>query len=499
MAAGRRAVNRLSRAALAQADVGPAVLLPPRSAAPRVGVLHLGLGAFHRAHQAVLTEDAMAVAGQDTWGICGVTQRSAAVVEQLRPQDNLYAVLQRGSEGDSLRVVGSVAETIFGRDEPELLQRRFADPHVEVITLTVTEKGYRRDGAGRLDLADPLVQADLTGSAAGTAVGQLVRGLQERSRACAAPVTVLSCDNLTGNGAALARLVEDFCTALPSVEGEPLGEWVRANVRFPSSMVDRIVPATTAEDRAQAQDLLGLEDRGLVVAEQFLQWVIEDDFAAGRPPWELAGAQLTDDVAPYEEMKLRILNGTHSMLAYLGALAGHDTIAEAVRDPQLATSAGCLINDDVIPTLRAPASTDLTAYGRQVLERFANPALRHRTVQVAMDGSQKLPLRLLGTIRDRLRAGQTPEWACLAVAGWMTYVAAQHDRHGRPLPLDDPMARTLRDAVGGRVHAAGVVDGLLAVPEVFDPELAGSRLLRDTLVAHVGELMSSVEEPSGTR
>jgi len=492
-------VTRLSRVALAHADVGPAVRLPRGSSAPRVGLLHLGLGAFHRAHQAVLTEDAMVLGGHDTWGICGVTQRSAAVVEQLRPQDNLYAVLQRGSAGDSLRVVGSVAETIFGRDEPDLLHRRFVDPDVKVITLTVTEKGYRRDGGGRLDLADPLVQADLAGTAAVTAVGQLVRGLQGRSRACAAPVTVLSCDNLRGNGAALARLVEDFCAELPPAEGDALGEWVQANVRFPSSMVDRIVPATTSGDRAEAQDLLGLEDRGLVVAEPFLQWVIEDDFAASRPPWELAGAQLTDDVAPYEEMKLRILNGTHSMLAYLGALAGHDTIAEAVRDPELAESATRLIATDVIPTLQAPAGTDLTAYGRQVLERFANPALRHRTVQVAMDGSQKLPLRLLGTIRDRLGAGQTPEWACLAVAGWMTYVAARHDRYGRPLALDDPMAETLRDAVREGADPAGIVDGLLGVREVFDAELAASTVLRDALVGHVGALLASVGTPSSTR
>jgi fructuronate reductase len=462
-----------------------------------VGLLHLGLGAFHRAHQAVVTEDAMAAEGQDTWGICGVTQRSTAVVEQLRPQDNLYAVLQRGSAGDSLRVVGSVAETIFGRDEPDLLNRRFVDPDVKVITLTVTEKGYRRDGAGRLDLTDPLVQADIAGPPAVTAIGQLVRGLQQRSRLTGAPVTVVSCDNLTGNGAALARLVEDFCAALPSAEGEALIAWGRDSVRFPSSMVDRIVPATTAEDRAEAQDLLGLEDRGLVVAETFLQWVIEDDFAAGRPAWERAGAELTDDVAPYEEMKLRTLNGTHSMLAYLGALAGHDTIAEAVREPRLADAATQLITADVIPTLRAPAGTDLTAYGRQVLERFANPALRHRTVQVAMDGSQKLPLRLLGTIRDRLAAGETPQWATLAVAGWMTYVAAQHDRHGRPLPLDDPMAETLRAAVGRTLEAKGIVDGLLGVREVFDTELAASTDLRDMLVSHVEELLVSVGERPG--
>jgi fructuronate reductase len=261
-------------------------------------------------------------------------------------------------------------------------------------------------------------------------------------------------------------------------------------------MVDRIVPATTATDLAQARAQLGLDDRGLVVAESFRQWVIEDRFAAGRPAWELAGAEMTDDVAPYEAMKLRLLNGTHSMLAYLGALAGYETIAEAVRDDVLADAAARLMQEDVLPTLVSPLGTDLAAYSREVLDRFANPALRHRTVQVAMDGSQKLPLRLLGTIADRLAAGQTPVWACRAVAAWMVYVSAGHDRLSRPLPLDDPMADRLRVAAGTSGDASTIVDGLLGVREVFTAELAASTVLRDTLVPHVQELLASLTVPA---
>jgi fructuronate reductase len=492
-------VNRLSETTLQQVKADAVELPATAWAAQSVGILHLGIGAFHRAHQAVFTEDASVASGSSDWGICGVSQRSAAVVDQLRPQNGLYGVLQRSADSARLRVVGSVRDVLFAAAEQERLSQKFVDPAVRIVSMTVTEKGYRRNGTGHLDLADPMVREDLSrGSghaelgSGRTAVGQVVRGLQARMVANGAPMTVLSCDNLCDNGAVIRQLVMDFCAALPDAEAGPLLDWIGSSVTFPSTMVDRIVPATTAPDRADARRLLGLSDEGLVVAEPFKQWVIEDQFAAGRPAWELAGVEMTNDVAPYEAMKLRLLNGTHSMLAYLGALAGYETIAEAVRDDLLADAATRLMREDVLPTLVSPEGTDLAAYSREVLDRFANPALRHRTVQVAMDGSQKLPLRLLGTIEDRLTAGETPVWACRAVAGWMVYICAGHDRTGRALPLDDPMAERLRDAAGTGGTASGVVDGLLGVREVFTPELASSAALRDTLVLHVEELLASL-------
>jgi fructuronate reductase len=508
VAAGGCPVNRLSSATLLQVD-GDAVQLPATAwAAQSVGILHLGIGAFHRAHQAVFTEDACVASGSTDWGICGVSQRSANVVDQLRPQNGLYGVLERSADSARLRVVGSVRDVLFAATEPARLSEKFVDPAVRIVSMTVTEKGYRRNRTGHLDLADPLVREDLssgsgrtasgsgrTGFGSGrTAVGQVVRGLQTRMAANGAPVTVLSCDNLCDNGAVIRQLVMDFCAALPDAEAGPLVDWIGSSVTFPSTMVDRIVPATTAPDRADARRMLGLSDEGLVVAEPFKQWVIEDHFAAGRPAWELARVEMTADVAPYEAMKLRLLNGTHSMLAYLGALAGYETIAEAVRDDELADAATRLMQEDVLPTLAGPEGTDLAAYSREVLDRFANPALQHRTVQVAMDGSQKLPLRLLGTIQDRLRAGAVPVWACRAVAGWMVYISAGHDRMGRPLPLDDPLAERLREAAGTGTGAgaSGLVDGLLSVREVFTPELAESAALRDTLVLHVEELLASL-------
>ncbi len=392
------------------------------------------------------------------------------MVDQLLPQDGLYSVLERGDR-TRLRVVGAVRELLFAADEGERLNAALAAQTTRIVTLTVTEKGYRHDPAtGRLRRSDPDVVADIAGGPPRTVVGQLVRGLQARRGAGAGPITLLSCDNLPANGAVLRGLVEDFCAALPSAEGEPLAEWITASVRFPSSMVDRIVPATTQDDRAEAARLLGLEDRGVVVTEPFRQWVVEDDFAAGRPAWEQAGAVLTKDVAPYEAMKLRLLNGSHSTLAYLGLLAGHDYVADAMRDPGIAGVVARLMADDVVPTLTVPAGFDVAAYQRQLLERFGNTALWHRTAQIAMDGTQKLPQRLLGTIADRIAAGASPRAACLGVAAWMRYVSIGRAEDGTPLPVDDPLAGRLAELTAGADTPAAVVDALLSLEEVFGPD-----------------------------
>jgi fructuronate reductase len=333
-----------------------------------------------------------------------------------------------------------------------------------------------------------MVRADLAGGA-GTAIGQLVWGLAARAAGSGAPVSVLSCDNLTDNGHVLRGLVLDFCHALPSGRGDRLASWVEEHVAFPCSMVDRIVPSTTDADRAEAAAILGLGDEALVVAEPFRQWVVQDRFVAGRPAWEKAGADLVDDVRPYELLKLRMLNGTHSLLAYLGALRGYDTIAEAVADDELACAATSYLTEDAAPTLDAPPGLDPAAYGKQVLERFANPALRHTTVQVGMDGSQKLPLRLLGTVRDRLAAGAAPTWAALGVAAWMAYVAKGSDVSGRALPLDDPLAPVLREAVGTGTDPVTVAHGLLGVRDVFGDDLPDQAVFRNLLVEHLKELL----------
>jgi fructuronate reductase len=431
----------------------------PRDVPSSVGIVHLGIGAFHRAHQAVYTEDA-----GDGWGICGITQRSATVAERLAPQDGLYSVLERGPGPASARVIGAVREVLTG----EATAERITDPAVKIVSLTVTEKGYRHDPAtGRLRGDDPEISLDLAGRPPRTVIGRLVRGLAGRE----APVTVLCCDNLTANGETVRALVEEYC--------ERGGIRLPCEVSFPSTMVDRITPATTREDLDEAERLLGVRDEAVVVTEPFSQWVIEDVFPAGRPAWDTAGAILTGDVAPYEKMKLRLLNGSHSMLAYLGS--AFEYVSEAV--DVLGDALRHYMDEDASPTLDVPPGFDLAAYKSSLLERFANPALRHRVAQIAMDGSQKLPQRLLAVVRDRLAAGAEPRWAALAVAAWMRHVQTAR-------VLDDPMADLLRTAVAGAGSPEEVVDALLAVTDIFGPDLRDSAVFRDLLVERLAKLSS---------
>ncbi|MBO9556090.1 mannitol dehydrogenase family protein [Cellulomonas sp.] len=471
---------RLSLATWRSATGRPDVTLPALDPEDLgTGIVHLGLGAFHRAHQAVLTEDAATATGDVRWGILGVTQRSARVADQLAPQDGLYGVLTKGTTETSLRVVGTVRGVAFPGADTERVLATIAAPTTHVVTLTVTEKGYRRATGGGPDLTDPDLAADLAALASGadaparSPIGLLVRGLARRHRADAGPLTVVCCDNLSDNGAVLAALVDAVLAVTPGAR--PLRDWVAGSVRFPSTMVDRIVPATAPAHRAEAESLLGLVDEGLVVGEPFSQWVVEDAFAGPRPAWESAGALLTHDVVPYERAKLRILNASHSTLAYLGALRGYATIAQAVADPDLAATVRALVDDDVLPTLAAPPGMDLEQYRDDVLARFANPHTGHTTVQVAMDGSQKLPQRLLGTVRDRLAAGAVPVAAAATIAAWIAYVRAASLGElvvdGRAVALDDPMAAVLAEAARGPHD--GLAERMLAVEPVFG-DLAGS-------------------------
>ncbi|HEY1569505.1 MAG TPA: mannitol dehydrogenase family protein, partial [Solirubrobacteraceae bacterium] len=290
-------------------------------------------------------------------------------------------------------------------------------------------------------------------------------------------------------------LIGEFVDRSPGCDG--LGDWIAANVTFPSSMVDRITPATTEEDLARIADALGARDEAAVVTEPFTQWVIEDDFAAGRPAWERAGVIMTADVQPYEQIKLRLLNGSHSTLAYLGQLADCEFIADAVRP--FAAVVQRLMATDIAPTVAVPDGFDLFAYQDQLLERFANPALRHRTTQVAMDGSQKLPVRLLAPIRERRRAGVEPVAATLGVAAWMRFVSAGRSDGGRPLTVDDPLAGEIAERLRGREDAEAVVDTLLGMEQIFDEELAADARWRALLIDHVTALTRDGAERTARR
>lgn len=475
-----------------------------------VGIVHLGIGAFHRAHQAVYTERAALATGDASWGILGVTQRSATVRDQLRPQGGVYSVLTAGEQESSVELVGSVVDVAYPAEETARVLAALAAPSTHVVTLTITEKGYARRPDGSLDVSAvapdlEALAAEHAGTAgagepraASSAIGLLVRGLAARA-ASGAPVTVLTCDNMVDNGHVLERLVRQAAdAALPGAEGDALRGFLDARVTFPCSMVDRIVPATTPEQRDQVGRALGVRDEGLVVGEPFAQWVIEDRFAGPRPAWEAAGATLTKDVAPFEQAKLRLLNGTHSLVAYSGWLAGHATIAEAVTDLEIAARARQYLFEDALPTLTPPEGLDLHQYGEQILTRFANPHTGHTTAQVAMDGTQKIPFRWGGVLTDALAAGREPLGVAFGLAAWAEFVRR---RLVTGEGVDDPRAEELASLVNaaevpGGADGLGDVTGLAGAEEDLRALLALPGLLPagtpDGFVDRVAEELESV-------
>jgi fructuronate reductase len=445
------------------------------------GIVHLGLGAFHRAHQAVYTEEAIARGGGD-WGIVGVAPRSASVVADLAAQDRLFSVTTMSGADAGTRVCGVLAGVRHAAADPGAVVALLADPAVRVLTLTVTEKGHRLDPSTGQLMVDADLRADLTTARApGTIPGLLLRGLLARYRADAGPLAVVSCDNLPSNGRRLHGLVDQARMLVP---GQPaaFADWLRDSVTFPGTMVDRIVPASTPETLELAATALGARDLAGVHGEPYRQWVIEDRFPGGRPAWELAGAQLTEDAGPWERLKVRTLNGVHSAIAYLGAVAGRETIAAALRIPGMRAAMSRFVAEDVAGSLQPPPGVSVIGYGESVLERFADPAIAHRTQQIAMDGTQKLPQRVLHTIAGRRAAGASPRWAALVVAAWMRYAQGVAD-DGRALPLDDPLAEQIhqRLAATGSTPAC-VAEALFGLDTVFPAELAADDTVRDLVV-----------------
>ncbi|MGF9759282.1 mannitol dehydrogenase family protein [Microvirga sp. 0TCS3.31] len=450
----------------------------------RTGIVHLGVGAFHRAHQAVYTDDVLA---QDPhWGIVAASLRSPDTYDALQPQDGLYTLSVRSQEGEALRVIGSLLRVIVAPREVEDLLDVMADPQTRIVTLTVTEKGYCHDPAtGALNEAHPDIVHDLAYPMnPKSAPGFIVEALRRRRMNGVPPFTVLTCDNLPSNG----RTVKRVLTRFAELVDPELGRFVADEVSCPSTMVDRIVPATSDQDRERIGGVLGVADAWPVVTEPFTQWVIEDQFPQGRPAWEAAGAEFVSDVEPYEHMKLRLLNGSHSTLAYLGYLSGYETVADTMADEAFVRLIRGLMDEEVTPTLHMPAGADLESYKSALIRRFKNPALKHRTWQIAMDGSQKLPQRLLGTIRDRLRGGASTGRLSLGVAAWMRYVTAT-DEKGAPIDVRDPMAARLRevaDAAGG--SAENLARGLFAIREIFGDDLPTDSRFTGKVAAHLTRL-----------
>jgi fructuronate reductase len=449
-------------------------------------IVHLGLGAFARAHLAAYTQDSNALAGAD-WQIVGVSLQRPDMRDALAPQDGLYTLVTRAPEGPQAAIIDVVRACLVAPESRGMVMALLAEPATQIVSLTITEKGYCHDPAtGRLNLAHPDITYDLANlHEPRSAIGFIVAGLAARRLAGLPPYTVMTCDNLPSNGHLLRGLVLDFAGRVaPALAG-----WIGEHGAFPSTMVDRIVPATTDADIAETEELIGLHDAAPVMAEPFRQWVIEDHFAGPRPGWEKAGAQIVREVAPFEFMKLRLLNGAHSTLAYLGYLSGHETVAEASADERLASVLRRLWAE-VIPTVPAPEGVDLHAYTEALLARFRNPAIRHRTWQIAMDGSQKLPQRLLGTLRWRLERGLASPAILLGIAGWMRYASGQ-DEKGQSIDVRDPLASRFAEisanAQGDAVKLSG---GLLDLQAIFGADLPARDDLRTAFAGELQALLS---------
>lgn len=435
-------------------------------AAHGVGIVHIGVGAFHRAHQAVYTDSTLGHEGGD-WRIEGISLRSTDIADALNPQDGLYTLIVRREEGVSARVIGSIRRVIAAAREREAALAALAVPETRIASVTVTEKAYGIDRArGAVDTAHPAIAADLANPRAPVGViGMLVEGLRLRREKSLTPYTVLCCDNLPDNGSLVRAGVLDFARRIdPALAG-----WIESNVAFPATMVDRITPAATDATLAEAERLTGLADHAAIETEPFTQWVIEDHFTAGRPAWEAGGAIFVKDVAPYEAMKLRMLNGTHSMLAYAGFLSAHKYVRDVMADASLARL--------VRRYMRAAAATlsplpgiNFSDYADALAERFANPAIAHETYQIAMDGTEKLPQRILGAASHALENGQDIRPFAFAVAAWMRYAMGRTD-DGAPYALRDPREEAIRGALAGASEARSIAGVLFALPDVFPERL----------------------------
>jgi mannitol 2-dehydrogenase len=434
-------VDRLSNASLASLADRVTVPTYPRHKL-RPAIVHLGVGGFHRAHQALYLDDLARRGITMEWGERGVglLPGDRAMADALVPQDGLYTLVERDAQGDIARVVGSLLQYVFAPPDPTGVLDLLTDPSTRIVTLTITEGGYLVDDAtGVFDANNPAVQADTDVSSPTTAFGYLCAALARRRDAGTPPFTVLSCDNLQGNGGVARTAVVSFAR----LRDAELAKWIDAHVAFPNAMVDRITPQTTDADRDMVARVFGITDAWPVMTEPFRQWVIEDRFTAGRPPLEEVDVQVVPDVHPYETMKLRLLNGSHQALAYLGYLAGYRYVHEAAADPNLQALLRRMMDEEVTPLLPPVPGVDLTDYKRSLLERFQNPKIRDTLARLAFGGSDRMPKFLLPSLAEALAHGRPHRLLTLATAGWLRYLRGV-DEEGNPITLQDDRADDLR-------------------------------------------------------
>ncbi|MEH6550560.1 MAG: mannitol dehydrogenase family protein [Pseudomonadales bacterium] len=446
-----------------------------------IGIVHFGPGAFHRAHQAVYTDDLLRLQGGN-WGICEVSVNSPTFRDAVREQDNLYtlAILDRNP---SQQIIGAIKEVLVAPENPAAVIDRLGNPQTQAVTLTITEKGYCLTPAGKLDSSHEGIQHDITHlDRPKTAIGYLVAGLRKRREDGSKPFVVISCDNLTDNGQRLRNAVMELAAKIDP----QLAQWITQEVYFPCTMVDSITPATDDLVRDCVSQEIGLRDNWPVQREGFTQWVIEDLPGAVLPPWNLVGATFSNDVQGFEAAKLRILNGTHSSLAFAGLLAGCETVEQAIGSDYIRAYIDQMLQREIIPTIQPVEGLDLQRYAREILARFENPAIRHFLSQIAWDSSQKIPFRLLGTIQDNLLAGRSCDLQCLAVAAWMRLIQKMSREQQA---ITDPLSARLQQ-IGQCEDQSdeSCVDAFLSITDMFPPSLAADLCFRQSVMASYSHL-----------
>jgi mannitol 2-dehydrogenase len=412
-----------------------------------VGIMHFGVGNFHRSHQAMYLDRLFNSGVARDWAICGVgvLSQDVRMRDVLQSQNMTYTLVERFPDGTApARTIASIAEYMFVPDDPEAVIERLADPAVRIVSLTITEGGYNTDEAtGEFVVTEPTVAADLVeGATPATVFGLVIEGLRRRRARGIPPFTVMSCDNLQGNG----HIAQSSFVGFARAKDVELGDWVAANVSFPSSMVDRITPVTGDDERRFVAETFGVDDAWPVVSEGFVQWVLEDNFTAGRPPFEQVGVQLVDDVVPYEKMKLRLLNASHQGLAYFGYLIGLQFAHQAATHPLIERLVWRYMREEAEPTLGVVPGIDLAEYEQSLVERFANPYIRDTLIRLATDGSDRIAKFVLPVVRDRVAAGQPVELSAAIAASWAVF-ARGIDEHGDPIPVTDRQSALVADAV----------------------------------------------------
>lgn len=454
-----------------------------------VGTAHIGVGAFHRCHQAEYTDDLLSHRFE-RWGVVGINVRIPKLADTLGRQAGLYTRLIREDGRVEARVIGSILSVVDSQASPAPALDALASPDVDVITLTVTEKGYcHRPASGELDWELPDILHDLANPEAPRSLpGLIARALELRMLSHGRPVTVMSCDNIPANGTILGNVVQSIAER----RGRGLLQWIADNAAFPSTMVDRIAPATSPADIDTVEQSFGYRDHAVVVGEPFRQWVIESRFASRVPQWDLVGAAFVDDVAPFEHLKMRVLNAAQSTLAYLGVLAGHEHTSDAIADPLLASFVRRMLIEESLPTLLPVPGVSPESYVDQSLGRLRITAIRHRNHQIATDGSQKIVQRLLNPIRERLRRGESIALLSVPVAAWIAYLVRSSSRFGRTWPVDDPYGERIA-AIAERIgfDAMALAGEILAIDTIFDRELAAAGAFREAIIEGLEGLLSN--------